>query len=330
MTLHDLQLGHSEKVSFGKMITCTIMHSISSISTSSDSPILAHDSVLDQETKTTKGAQWMRIGSPIYNIDRETRTVVTSEMITRPKSVPSKSVGGDPLLHDHEILIYNPVDLTSPIARCGSEIWQKDKKGDPVQPWYHPFTLDMMQVAQVVKIKHYPKTIEKGNMRVVVCIAFGQRAHPLVNNATDSHILGVWLMIKVIEVWVPAHPWVPLITSMMNDIRYDPSVDEMTLRSCIRINPDDVINYETLEPRQNQTTVHGRIVKLYSADEPPPMGGQKMDGMEWIALRSLGSDMVSAIAIEKPISRDGESYADKSKKTYSNKAICRGVSCMGP
>ncbi|KAK3831509.1 MAG: hypothetical protein J3R72DRAFT_455028, partial [Linnemannia gamsii] len=223
----------------------------------------------DLETKNSEGPLWVRMGSPNYNIDRETGTVVAASMITRPKSVPSKSVGGDPRPHDHEILFYNLPDLTNPIARCGSEIWEMDKKGTAL-PWYHPFTRDMMQVAQVVEIKHYPKTIEKGNMRVVIVIAFGQRARPLVNNATDSHILGVWLMLKVIEVWVPAHPQAVLTKSMMNHFRADPSVDNLTIRSCIRINPLDIVNFESLEPRQNQITMHGRIVKLYSADEPQP------------------------------------------------------------
>ncbi|OAQ22722.1 hypothetical protein K457DRAFT_25754 [Linnemannia elongata AG-77] len=77
--------------------------------------------------------------------------------------------------------------------------WEKDQKTDSQhQPWYHPFTCDQMQVAQVVEIKHYPENTI-GGMRVVVVIAFGQRAHPWVNNATASHLPGVWLMPKVIE-----------------------------------------------------------------------------------------------------------------------------------
>ncbi|KAK3843755.1 MAG: hypothetical protein J3R72DRAFT_100954 [Linnemannia gamsii] len=57
---------------------------------------------------------------------------------------------------------------------------------------------------------------------------------------------------------------------MMKDFRYGPNVDEMTLRSCVRINPDDVVNLESLEPCQNQTTMHGCIIKLYSTDRPQP------------------------------------------------------------
>ncbi|KAF9126046.1 hypothetical protein BGW39_006964 [Mortierella sp. 14UC] len=292
----------------------------------------------DLETQNAEGAQWVRMGSPNYNIDRETRTVVAASMITRPKSVPSKSVGGDPRPHDHEILFYNLPDLTNPIARCGSEIWEKDKKANPPLPWYHPFTRDMMQVAQVVEIKHYPKTVVMGNMRVVIVIAFGQRARPLVNNATDSHILGVWLMLKVIEVWVPAHPQAILTKSMMNHFHAHPNIDDMTVRKCVRINPDDVVNFESLEPRQNQITMHGRIVKLYSADEPlPATGGQKAESMDIDAREKVdciaifgtqNSDMASAMVIKKVLFRDGEKYADLGKKTYSNKAVSRGVSCM--
>ncbi|KAF9119219.1 hypothetical protein BGX30_004010, partial [Mortierella sp. GBA39] len=153
----------------------------------------------DLETQNAPGAPWVRMGSPIYNIDQHSHTAIAASMITRPKSVPSRSNGGDPRPHDHEILLYNLPDLTDPIARCGSDVWEKDKTtGSQAQPWYHPFTHDMMQVAQVVEIKHYPEDTV-GGMRVVVVIAFGQRARPWVNNATDSHILGVWLMLKVIE-----------------------------------------------------------------------------------------------------------------------------------
>ncbi|KAG0280040.1 hypothetical protein BGZ95_011484 [Linnemannia exigua] len=292
----------------------------------------------DPETKNAEGAQWVRMGSPNYNIDRETRTVVAASMITRPKTVPSKSSGGDPRPHDHEILFYNLPDLTHPIARCGSDIWEMNKKGEAALPWYHPFTRDMMQVAQVVEIKHYPKTIERGNMRVVIVIAFGQRARPLVNNATDSHILGVWLMLKVIEVWVPAHPQALLTKSMMNHFCADSGVDDMPIRTCVRIKPVDIRNFESLEPRQNQITMHGRIVKLYSADEPPPTagteGGQKTDGMEidrkkvdCIAIfGTQNSDMASAMVIKKVLFRDGGD--EMGKRTYSNKAVSRGVSCM--
>ncbi|KAG0272326.1 hypothetical protein BGZ95_011927 [Linnemannia exigua] len=120
--------------------------------------------------KTPRVPSGVRIDSPTYNIGRETRTVVAARMITRPKSVPPKSVGGDPHPHDHEILIYNPVALTSPIAPYGSAIWEKDKKGAPP----HPFTRDMMPVTQLVEINQYPKTIKKGIMRVVVLIALRQ------------------------------------------------------------------------------------------------------------------------------------------------------------
>jgi hypothetical protein len=191
----------------------------------------------------------------------------------------------------------------------------------------------MMQVAQVVEIKHYPKTVVMGSMRVVIVIAFGQRARPLVNNATDSHILRDWLMLKVIEVWVPAHPQAVLTKSMMNHFRTN-RVDDMTVRKCVRINPDDVINFESLEPRQNQITMHGRIVKLYSANAPSPQKPEGMDvdvreKVDCIAIfGTQNSDLASAVIIKKVLFRDGERYADLGKKTYSNKTVSRGVTCM--
>ncbi|KAG0046382.1 hypothetical protein BGZ90_008196, partial [Linnemannia elongata] len=76
----------------------------------------------------------------------------------------SWSIGGDPRPHDHKILFNNLADLTNPIARCGSDIWEKNKKtATQAQPWYHPFTRDRMQVAQVGEIKHYPEDSFKDN-----------------------------------------------------------------------------------------------------------------------------------------------------------------------
>ncbi|KAF9905220.1 hypothetical protein EC991_001923 [Linnemannia zychae] len=287
----------------------------------------------DEETRNAEGAPWVRMGSPNYNIDRETRTVIAASMITRPKSVSASNSagGGDTRPHEHEILFYNLPDLTNPIARCGSEVWEKDKANTSL-PWYHPFTRDMMQVAQVVEIKHYPKTVVLGNMRVVIVIAFGQRARPLVNNTPDSHILGVWLMLKVIEVWVPAHPQATLTKSMMNHFCADPSVDVKTVKKCLRINPEDVVNFESLEPRQNQITMHGRIVKLYSADTPQLSEAMDVDAREKVDCIAIfgtqNSDMASAMVIKKVLFRDGPRHGDLGRKTYSNKAVSRGVSCM--
>ncbi|KAF9543782.1 hypothetical protein EC957_000477 [Mortierella hygrophila] len=282
------------------------------------------------------------MGSPIYNIDRESHTAIAASMITRPKSVPSRSNGGDPRPHDHEILLYNLPDLTNPIARCGSDIWEKDKKtGTQPQPWYHPFTHDMMQVAQVVEIKHYPDDTV-GGMRVVVVIAFGQRARPWVNNATDSHILGVWLMLKVIEVRVPVIPMTRLSNWMMNHFRSSSGLEPKVARECFRINPDNVVKYESLEPRQHQITMHGRIVKLYSAPEPPPLptattgGSQPSTTMDMDTVRMVdciaifgtqNSEMASAMVIKKVLFCDDDK-SDYGRKTYSNKAVSRGVSCM--
>ncbi|KAG0285564.1 hypothetical protein BGZ96_010197 [Linnemannia gamsii] len=301
----------------------------------------------DKETRDAVGPQWVRMGSPIYNIDRDSHTAIAASMITRPKSVPSKISGGDPRPHDHEILFYNLPDLTNPIARCGSDVWEKDKKGGSqagpqAQPWYHPFTRDMMQVAQVVEIKHYPDDID-GGMRVVVVIAFGQRARPWVNNATDSHILGVWLMLKVIEIRVPVTHMTPLSNWMMNHFRAPPGLEPKMVRECIRIDPLRVVRYESLEPRQHQITMHGRIVKLYSAYEPLPSQAGTTGGIQELAPMDVdpprrkvdciaifgtqNSDVASAMVIKKVLFNDDDK-SDLGRRTYSNKAVSRGVSCM--
>ncbi|KAF9278370.1 hypothetical protein BGZ88_000598, partial [Linnemannia elongata] len=296
----------------------------------------------DQDTQNAPGTPWVRMGSPIYNIDRDSQTAIAASMITRPKSVPFKRNGGDPRPHDHELLFYNLPDLTNPIARCGSDVWEKDKKTTTqAQPWYHPFTRDRMQVAQVVEIKHYPEDT-LGGMRVVVVIAFGQRARPWVNDTTDSHILGTWLMLKVIEVRVPVTPMNRLSSSMMNHFRASPSIGPNIARKCVRINPDSVVKYESLTPRQHHIAMQGRIVKLYSALEPRPLptaatgGGQPSTPMDADTGRKVDciaifgiqkSEEASAMIIKKVLFCDDE-VSDFGGKTHSNKAVSRGVTCM--
>ncbi|KAF9113894.1 hypothetical protein BGX30_006783, partial [Mortierella sp. GBA39] len=296
----------------------------------------------DLETQDSPGDPWVRMGSPIYNIDRDSHTAIAASMITRQKSVLSQSNDSGPSPHDHEILFYNLPDLTNPIARCGSDVWEKDRKtGTQAQPWHHPFTRDMMQVAQVVEIKHYPEDTV-GGMRVVVVIAFGQRARPWVNNATDSHILGVWLMLKVIEVRVPAIPMTRLSNWMMNHFRPSSGLEPKMARECFRINPDTIVKHESLEPHQHQIRMQGRIVKLYSAPEPLPLptattgGGQPSTTMDMDTGRMVdciaifgtqNSEIASAMVIKKVLFCDDDA-SDLGRKTYSNKAVSRGVSCM--
>ncbi|KAG0373285.1 hypothetical protein BGX24_011899 [Mortierella sp. AD032] len=278
--------------------------------------------------------------SPVYHFDHDTHSVIAALMVIRPKSAPSKSNNGDPCPHDHEIRLYSQYDMTNPIARCGSDVWEKDNKTFPFpQPWFHPFTRDMLQVAQVVEIKHYPRDVIKGNMRVVIVIAFGRRAHPPVNNPTDSPILGVWLMLKVIELRVPMNPLATLSRDTSN--QYSTSrVEIKQIRDCVRINPDDVVNYESIEPRQNQITMHGRAVKLYSAlrhFETRTGRGQESIRMDVDTNRMVDciaifgtqdTDAASAMVIRKVLFRDGDQFSNLDKKSYSNRALSQGVSRM--
>ncbi|KAF9148649.1 hypothetical protein BG015_009606 [Linnemannia schmuckeri] len=50
----------------------------------------------DPETLAATGVQWVRMGSPIYNIDRDSYTVIADSRITRPKSVPPRTTVATP------------------------------------------------------------------------------------------------------------------------------------------------------------------------------------------------------------------------------------------
>ncbi|KAK5801585.1 hypothetical protein F5H01DRAFT_372119 [Linnemannia elongata] len=287
----------------------------------------------DRETQDTPGTPWVRMGSPIYNIDRDSQTAIAASMITRPKSVPPKRNGGDPRPHDHEILFYNLPDLTNPIARCGSDVWEKNKTtGTQALP---------DEVAQVVAIKHYPEDTV-GGMRVIFVIAIGQRARSWVNIIADSHILGNWMMLKVIEVRLPVTPMTRLSSLMMNHFQASPSLELKIARECVRFNPDSVLKYESLEPRQHQITMHGCFVKLYSAFDPRPFptattgGGQPSTPLDvdtgrkvdCIAIFGIqNSDAASAMVMKKVLFCDDDG-SDLGGKTFSNKAVSREATCM--
>ncbi|KAF9130988.1 hypothetical protein BGW39_002400 [Mortierella sp. 14UC] len=85
-------------------------------------------------------------------------------------------------------------------------------------------------------------------------------------------------------------------------------------------------------------TCHGRTVKFCSPDEPlPATGGQEPRStdidtrgkVDCIAIfGTQNSDTVSAMVIRKVLFGDAERNADLGKKTYSNKAVSRGMSRM--
>ncbi|KAG0284634.1 hypothetical protein BGZ96_011022 [Linnemannia gamsii] len=79
-----------------------------------------------------------------------------------------------------------------------------------------------------------------GGKRVAVLFALEQRTCPWVNNATDSHILGVWLMLKVIE----GHPWL----THGRIVKY----------------------YSALEPSSSQAASTGGAQELAPTDVDPP------------------------------------------------------------
>ncbi|OAQ22723.1 hypothetical protein K457DRAFT_25755 [Linnemannia elongata AG-77] len=282
----------------------------------------------DRETQDAPGAPWVRMGSPIYNIDRDSQTAIAASMITRPKSVPSNSNGDDPRPHDHELLFYNLPDQTNPIARCGSDVWEKDQKTDTqALPWYHPFTCDQDTV---------------GGMRVVFVIAIGECARPWDENTIDSNSFGARLMLKVIEVRVPVTPMTRVSTSMMNHVRASPILEPKVARKCFRVNPDSVFKYESLEPRQNLITMHGPIVKLYSALEPLPLPTTTTEAnhpsksvdvdtrrkVDCIVIFGMQESVVSSAMVIKKVLFCDDEASDLGRKTYSNKAVGRRVSCL--
>ncbi|KAG0369261.1 hypothetical protein BGX24_002485, partial [Mortierella sp. AD032] len=67
------------------------------------------------------------------------------------------------------------------------------------------------------------------------------------------------------------------------DSRADPGVGDMSIRSRIHINPLDIVNFVSLEPRQRIRSRCMVAFKLYSADRLQPTA-QTLDGARTVGM----------------------------------------------
>ncbi|KAF9940598.1 hypothetical protein BGZ67_007236 [Mortierella alpina] len=302
----------------------------------------------------TTANEWRRIGSPVYHIDEASNTTIAASMLARfgrATPCPDSSVGEASGLGDRQILLYNLPDLTNPLAVCGSEFWTGDR--DNGDRWYAPFEEGLLQVVQVVDIKHYPETVLDNQMRVVVVLAFGENAGPLTQDANEMQILDVWRLVKIIEMWIPTVPTgTPIAsTSLLASFGTGPgpssrlqagSAAFLPTPSCVRPRMGRV---ETLVTSINDNLIRGRISKLYTANVQRPMvhdqeaeewsdpmsqdvrsGEVKTETVDCIAIFGIQhTDAAPAIVAKKIIFLDDKVRADAS---WSRKPISRGVSCM--
>ncbi|KAG0362968.1 hypothetical protein BC939DRAFT_68624 [Gamsiella multidivaricata] len=285
---------------------------------------------------------WRRTGSPVYHIDYESNTIISASMLMRSVASTPPAVA-DPLF-DRQILLYILPDLTHPIAVCGSEFWTAEREGG--RPWHHPFEAAHMQVAQVMDIRHYPDTIVNGHMRVVMVLAFGENARPVAEDQSDTQILDIWLIVRVIEIFVrvpatsgPRASPVALLTSQGPDPWTEPSRHSSPSSDLVPIKG----RVETIEPSQLGMFMRGRIAKLYTATVPMMVQGQGngssgsngsnrsngasvQETLDCITLFGIqNSDSSPAVVIKKVLF-----LADRTRgnSSWSKKQISRGVSCM--
>ncbi|KAF9959889.1 hypothetical protein BGZ72_008541 [Mortierella alpina] len=301
----------------------------------------------------TTANEWRRIGSPVYHIDDESNTTIAASMLARfgratPCNDPSVGEAGD--LGDRQILLYNLPDLTHPLAVCGREFWTGDR--DNGDRWFAPFEEGLLQVVQVVDIKHYPQTVVDNEMRVVVVLAFGENAGPLTQDANEMQILDVWRLVKIIEMWIPTvAAGTPVAsTSLLASFGNGPGPSSRlkagnaafpSIPSCVRPRMGRV---ETLVTSINDNLMRGRISKLYTAQIQIPMvhdqGAEgndptsqsvcgeevKTETVDCIAIFGIQlADSAPAIVAKKIIFMQDKARADAS---WSRKPISRGVSCM--
>ncbi|CAO3574534.1 unnamed protein product [Mortierella alpina] len=302
----------------------------------------------------TTANEWRRIGSPVYHIDDASNTTIAASMLARfSRSTPGAdspaAVVGD--LGDRQILLYSLPDLTHPLAICGREFWTGDR--DNGDRWYAPFEEGLLQVVQVVDIKHYPETVVDNQMRVVIVLAFGENAGPLTQDANEMQILDVWRLVKIIEIWIPTVPAGTSIasTSLLASFGIEPAPSSRpqagctafhSIPSCVRPRMGRV---ETLVTSINDNLMRGRISKLYTAQiQSPTVQDQgvdeghdptsqnvrgeelKSETVDCIAIFGIQhTDAAPAIVAKKIIFLDDKVRADAS---WSRKPISRGVSCM--
>ncbi|KAF9287907.1 hypothetical protein BGZ68_001112 [Mortierella alpina] len=299
----------------------------------------------------TTANEWRRIGSPVYHIDDASNTTIAASMLARfgRAPCPDSSVGEAGDLGDRQILLYNLPDLTHPLAICGREFWTGDR--DNGDRWYAPFEEGLLQVVQVVDIKHYPETVVDNQMRVVVVLAFGENAGPLTQDANEMQILDVWRLVKIIEMWIPTVPTGTSVESTSLLASFGTPGPSSRLQagnaafpstpSCVRPRMGRV---ETLVTSINDNLMRGRISKLYTANvQSPTVHDQGVEGHDPTSRNVLDGDVKSetvdciaifgiqladaspAIVAKKIIFLDDKVRADAS---WSRKPISRGVSCM--
>ncbi|KAF8923879.1 hypothetical protein BGZ58_002415 [Dissophora ornata] len=295
--------------------------------------LLLEEAIIFKSDAATARYDWRRTGSPIYHIDERSKTIISASMVMRP------TTKGGNWLDDYQILIYTLPDLTNPLAILTSDSWTK--KRDDGEVWNYPHQDNSsLSVAQIMDIRHYPTVNENGEMRVVMVVAFGENARPIAPDQEDAHVLDVWLIVKIVEIWLPVASNTALTSNSGAQFALlgPNSWPQHSSTSQTPMIQPRYGRVETIEPSQNQNFMRGRIAKLYVAKAPKIAGGAEGSGgsqggsqgeanEEYDCITLFGmlqSETSPALVIKKILFLE-----DKKKElaSWSKKQISRGVSC---
>ncbi|KAF9298647.1 hypothetical protein BGZ74_009289 [Mortierella antarctica] len=197
---------------------------------------------------------WQNVGPPVSFTDKPSGRTLAAYVQSHSFETVT----------DHQIVLYTLPDHETPVATLPSVYWSAPE--DDQLPW-HTQLEAAPNVAQVMDIQYFPNQRDSSNRaRVLIALAFGRGSGPLSEISEESNVLDVWMLIKVLEVYIPdTLPSTTLPAHVISEPfqRLGPRL----VRS--KLDPDKgrVVNIVPIR-LQPVEMIRGRMVKLYTAPDP--------------------------------------------------------------
>ncbi|KAG0092482.1 hypothetical protein BGZ93_008299 [Podila epicladia] len=197
---------------------------------------------------------WQNVGPPVSFTDKPSGRTLAAY-------VQSHSFD---TVTDHQIVLYSLPNHETPVATLPSVYWSAPE--DDQLPWHTQLEASP-NVAQVMDIQYFPRQRDSSNRaRVLIALAFGRGSGPLSEISEESNILDVWMLIKVLEVYIP--DTVPS-TTLPAHVISEPFQRLGPRLIPSHLDPDKgrVVNIVPIR-LQPVEMIRGRMVKLYTTPDP--------------------------------------------------------------
>ncbi|KAF9317467.1 hypothetical protein BG003_000729 [Podila horticola] len=204
---------------------------------------------------------WQNVGPPVSSTDKPSGRTLAAYIQSHSFDTET----------DHQIVLYTLPDHETPVATLSSDYWSAPEDD---QLLWHTHPEGAPNVAQVMDILYCPHQRDSRNRaRVLIALAFGQGSGPLSEISDENNILDVWMLIKVLEVYIPdTLPSTTLPAHVISETSQRPGPRLV----CPKLDPDKgrVVNIVPIR-MQPMEMIRGRMVKLYTT--PDPVTGVRKD-----------------------------------------------------